>query len=503
VGASRSHSYDSLSRLTLANGPWEKPLGYPSAVNWTYSYDPLGNLLVQTSSRAGAGDRRVWSYTDATRPHLMTSFSQLNKWTETVTSTPFGEPAQIARSPGSTDTLTWNAQGKLYQVKDSSYSYDAFDQNTLVVTGTGSGQTSIVRVGDDFEYDLVAGRATKYFSVDGVRIAVLATSYTTGPASAPSNGPGTFGRPAEKFLGYLTDHLGSVRAVVNQNGVVVETRDYDPFGGDVTHVGAFSTQHRFTGQPADDQGRGLYNYGARFYNPRWGRFISADEVTQGFDSQATNPFAYTSNQPTGRIDPSGNDDWAIAPAIPLLGGDLPTYSYGPKGSSNYDKEVRTENLSNVIAEMRLNGMTSDDGNLDELADIPIIGVILVDTPFAVPATPPWVLEGVVGGVETGGWGAVLCIVVCPGTLGIGDLGPATVPTVDQARNREGSGKNEPHGDAGKKSQKGAKLIEKIRSEIAKLRGQPGTSREIKQLEQKIQNIIRAGQRAAKGETHWR
>jgi len=47
---------------------------------------------------------------------------------------------------------------------------------------------------------------------------------------------------------------------------------------------------------------------------------------QGFDSQGLNPFAYASNQPASRIDPDGHDDWAIAPAIPLLGGDIPTYA---------------------------------------------------------------------------------------------------------------------------------------------------------------------------------
>jgi hypothetical protein len=97
-----------------------------------------------------------------------------------------GEPASIDRgSPYPIESLLWNAQGKLYRYKDSTYSYDAFDENTLVVTGAGASQTSIVRVGDDFEYDLGAGRATKYFSVDGVRIAVLATSYVAGAASLP------------------------------------------------------------------------------------------------------------------------------------------------------------------------------------------------------------------------------------------------------------------------------------------------------------------------------
>jgi RHS repeat-associated protein len=70
-------------------------------------------------------------------------------------------------------------------------------------------------------------------------------------------------------------------------------------------MGAFSVEHRFTGQPQDDQAGGLYNYGARFYNPKWGRFISPDEVVQGFDSQGLNPYTYVLNAPTTNVDPTG------------------------------------------------------------------------------------------------------------------------------------------------------------------------------------------------------
>jgi hypothetical protein len=89
-------------------------------------------------------------------------------------------------------------------------------------------------------------------AVPGVTVLVLVLAGMLLEAYAVtlgSGGPGTFGRPDEPFLPYITDHLGSVRAVVNQSGVVVETRDYDPFGADISHTGTFSTQHRFTGPP--------------------------------------------------------------------------------------------------------------------------------------------------------------------------------------------------------------------------------------------------------------
>ena len=119
-------------------------------------------------------------------------------------------------------------------------------------------------------------------------------------------GPGTYGRHGEPILAYLVDHLGTIRGAVNQAGTVVETRDYAPFGESIAKTGTFAVQHRFTGQPQDDQAAGLYNYGARFYNAKWGRFVSPDEVVEGFDSQGLNPFTYVLNRPTSATDPTGN-----------------------------------------------------------------------------------------------------------------------------------------------------------------------------------------------------
>ena len=106
---------------------------------------------------------------------------------------------------------------------------------------------------------------------------------------------------------------------------MVETRDYAPFGESIAHVGAFSVQHRFTGQPQDDLEGGLYNYGARFYNPKWGRFVSPDEMVQSFDSQGLNPFTYVLNRPTSWTDPTGNQGDG---GMSGIGGGLSAFSGG-------------------------------------------------------------------------------------------------------------------------------------------------------------------------------
>ncbi len=125
------------------------------------------------------------------------------------------------------------------------------------------------------------------------------------------SGPSTHGSHGEIYgVYYLPDHLGSTRAVVNLYGAVVETRDYDPWGRSIAHTGDFKLKHRFTGQPVAEtevsSSFGLQNYGARFYDPKWGRFVSSDEVTEGFDSQGINSFAYVRNRPSSNTDPTGN-----------------------------------------------------------------------------------------------------------------------------------------------------------------------------------------------------
>ncbi len=383
---SRSYTYDGLSRLKTAVGPWEKATGATGAVLWTYSYDALGNLRGQASTRSPANlaDTRSWSYGHTTKPHFLSAFAQQNQPTETLAATTGGEVSTISRPSLPTETLVWNAIGKLSSHKSSSYSYDAFGELTQTVTGPSGGTTSIVSVGEDFEYDIGALRSNKFFSIQGVRIASVATSYTAPSASVPpalrilvrfaeplaaraaaallalgllslasltlrrrtpvwlslpgvgvlsftlvalpytahaatlTSGPGAYGRHGEPILAYLVDHLGTIRGAANQAGVVVETRDYAPFGESIAHSGTFAVQHRFTGQPQDDQAGGFYNYGARFYNPKWGRFVSPDEMVQGFDSQGLNPFTYVLNRPTSGTDPTGEFLAVPAMSIPSL-----------------------------------------------------------------------------------------------------------------------------------------------------------------------------------------
>jgi len=100
------------------------------------------------------------------------------------------------------------------------------------------------------------------------------------------------------------DHLGSASLATDASGAKVSAMRYTPFGE--TRFGDAPTDRRFTGQ-REEAGIGLYDYGARFYSASLGRFISADTIVPGIDSQALNRYTCVLNNPLNLSDPSGHD----------------------------------------------------------------------------------------------------------------------------------------------------------------------------------------------------
>ena len=86
--------------------------------------------------------------------------------------------------------------------------------------------------------------------------------------------------------------------------MVVRQR-YFPYGQVRSTWGSLPTTYNFTGQRLD--GTGLLYYGARYYAPRIGRFVSADSlVPQPGNPQSLNRFSYVLNNPLRYTDPTGH-----------------------------------------------------------------------------------------------------------------------------------------------------------------------------------------------------
>jgi RHS repeat-associated protein len=108
---------------------------------------------------------------------------------------------------------------------------------------------------------------------------------------------------------YQADALGSIIAVIGENGEGKTTYTYDPFGN-VTMSGELNDNpFQYTGREND--GTGLYYYRARYYSPELQKFISEDPIRFRGGS---NFYTYVRNNPINFVDPLGLR-WYESPAV--------------------------------------------------------------------------------------------------------------------------------------------------------------------------------------------
>jgi RHS repeat-associated protein len=139
--------------------------------------------------------------------------------------------------------------------------------------------------------------------------------------------------PLERGAAFYThvDHLGSLRALTDEAGQPVWVGSYAPFGTPRAEMPPGG--HQFMGH-WHDAATGLYNFGARWYDPEMGRFLTPDPYTCGPDDlrlwqwdqqspmnaarqlerwlrrpQRRNGYVLCHNNPMCAIDPDGH--WSV------------------------------------------------------------------------------------------------------------------------------------------------------------------------------------------------
>ena len=102
---------------------------------------------------------------------------------------------------------------------------------------------------------------------------------------------------------YITDHLGSVRAVTDAEGEVLDTFDYMPYGSEISSRSSATTDYRFTGKERQSMvNNSIYDSFARFQNT-YGRFMSIDPKAESF--YHISPYTYCAGDPVNLVDPDG------------------------------------------------------------------------------------------------------------------------------------------------------------------------------------------------------
>ena len=108
---------------------------------------------------------------------------------------------------------------------------------------------------------------------------------------------------------FLTDHLGSVRVIVDAAETVKERNDYYPFGA--RHVRSDYAQStnrwKYNGKELQTTGDlGYLDYGARMYDAGLGRWFCADPEAES--RYVLTPYHYCSNNPLLFVDKDGKWD---------------------------------------------------------------------------------------------------------------------------------------------------------------------------------------------------
>ena len=117
---------------------------------------------------------------------------------------------------------------------------------------------------------------------------------------------------ADDYFFYRYDIRGSVTNIVDGEGSIVKSYDYDEFGVTTSTGDTFFNEVTFTGSVADASG--LLYMNARYYNPSTARFLSQDSYTGSASVPWTQHlYAYCNNNPVNMVDPTGHEAEAIYP----------------------------------------------------------------------------------------------------------------------------------------------------------------------------------------------
>jgi len=149
---------------------------------------------------------------------------------------------------------------------------------------------------------------------------------------------------------FLTDQLGSVVGETNYWGALGVTVAYDAYGnvtGTTYLDGSTMPEYSWAGQRLD-AATGLYEMGARFYDPTTGRWTTQDPL--GLQAGDSNLYRYVNNNPLDAVDPSGLAALPLDPQQPKQADESITVTgtgnevRGPK-NSKLGPTVNAENVT--------------------------------------------------------------------------------------------------------------------------------------------------------------
>jgi RHS repeat-associated protein len=312
VNRTASYSYDELARLTQ-----EIQTDNGTSATSNYTYDKVGNRQVKLAVEAGKTTNYTYDDADRLLSDVTTGGgnTRTNNYQYDVNGSLVTETNSISGFPHTGyryyqyDTrnrlVGWQgAPAAYYPYADlATFTYDGANTRTKMSYRKGGGANPLPQETTTYLQDIFGGYPVV---LQENNTTTGQTSYyqyalgSTSPLFQTNTGANN------NLLWYHSDGLGSVRALTNSSGAVVNSQNYGAFGElrDQTGGSAVTNNHLFTGEQQDPTG--LYYLRARYYHTTIGRFISRDDYAGENSWPSTlNRYSYVVNNPLKWVDPSG------------------------------------------------------------------------------------------------------------------------------------------------------------------------------------------------------
>ncbi|WP_288882447.1 RHS repeat-associated core domain-containing protein [Pedobacter panaciterrae] len=264
-------------------------------------YDANGNITTLKRTNAAGTNTANYMYSYLANTNKLSSVGSYATYTYDA----LGQMASQVRTAGSQGYyLNYDVNGKVTAI------YSNAAKTTLRVSFAYDESGNRVR-----KTDHVLNQITYYvYDAAGNLLSVYDNKGTAmGQKELPvyaASRVGTYTKLSNNYQYELTDHLGNVRAVINEvkqgNGKadVVYYSDYYPYGSPLTLANS-DYRYGYQGQYAEvDKETGWNNFDLRMYDPGIGRWMSTDPAGQFYS-----PYVGMGNNPVSSVDPDGGYSW--------------------------------------------------------------------------------------------------------------------------------------------------------------------------------------------------
>jgi RHS repeat-associated protein len=251
---------------------------------------------------------------------------------------------------------------------------------------------------------------------------------------------------------YVNDHLGGSNVITSSTGIpgpsgfsgaVVQRIEYKPYGEvSTSQSGGLQASLTYAGARKDGPG-GLYDFGARFYDPRIGRFISVDPVLgHPLDPNDLNPYGYALGSPVEMVDVDGLSagpsiaGLLVGVAVSLTGcvqcgaaagGAVSGAWAAQEAGGNPVRGALTGAAVGAASSYALESLTS---SLRSMSNSVRASASAMEGSEGVVGIPPWVLSGLAGatgviGIEEANTAITTANIACQCSLDVGTFPPYT------------------------------------------------------------------------------